>query len=389
MKTEIIAPPLHRAWSYNDNEHKTIRLASGISYDVYHFGRLPRMLKERYSDLLGDECCREKPCRNHDSKAECQVYERTRTACVGFPSHECCPLPFFRNMTKRDRTIENIRKLYIRFATRRYCTMQNEASYDEDSNHEYDTDVDVVHIKNGNFIRNVGDTNTVHPSDHDEMEIYTPYDGMEIFSFNDFEDIRAESGGTTYVPLSTELLQDIRNLNFGHDGTLDFESRHRGLTPFAVMDPTILVPPSFLRLVIILVQYQTLLDILFEQYDRNDGIRFPTKMDHLKELGELIKLIVSKYGTDANIGIELQIQILWAVHHSARLQFYHNDETAHLRNSIRTNEFPLARMIHWLNMNAEMMRRFEPNYDMRCIRYTETTNCPLHSFLPITPPNNH
>ena len=347
------------------------------------------LLKERYSDLLGDECSREKPCRNHDSKAECQVYERTRIACLGFRFDDCCPLPFFRNMTKRDRTIENIRKLYIRFATNRYCRMQNEASYDQDSNHEYDTDVDVVDIKNGNFIRNVGDIDTAHPYDHGEMEIYTPYDDMEIFCFNDFQEIRAESGGTTYVPLSTDLLQDIRNLNFGHDGTLDFESRHRGLTPFALMDPTILVPPSFLQVVIILVQYQTLLQILFEQYHLDDRICFPSNMVHLQELDRLITLIISEYGTDDDIGVELQMQILWAVHHSARLHFYHNHETAHLGNSNTTKEFPLGKMIHWLDINIQMIRQFQPNYDKRCIRYTEITKCPLHSFFPMTPLNNH
>ena len=90
-----------------------------------------------------------------------------------------------------------------------------------------------------------------HP---DDVRYYVPYPEDSMWSWQDHHNEFVERGGLYYVPLSPSLIDDVMNLNFGHDGTLDFDSRHRGITPFAVM-PDDVVPPTFMHLLNTLKSY--------------------------------------------------------------------------------------------------------------------------------------
>ena len=111
----IIAAPTHRDWWYTAEEHVKIQRASGISKSTYDLALLE--MYSRYWDRFAPCYHRDETCDLHPSYELCDM---TRTRLQDFNHENCCPLPFFRNMTKRTRTADNVEKLMIRFLNRSY-----------------------------------------------------------------------------------------------------------------------------------------------------------------------------------------------------------------------------------------------------------------------------
>ena len=307
-RLKLVMAPTRRYHVYSEAEHTVLRRAIGCSecqykelqrcvYKEYH--RIARITRDEFRKFPTGTF----PVAFKDTRP---LYEKSSE----------CPVSFFRNMTKREPTFENVKTLLERFLSLSYTTDIPEGCLGVD---EYDTDVDIGRI------------------DGSVENLFDRCHGTEYTS---------ASQSYIYVPINDNLVEAVRTLTFAYDGSFDFYSRFEGVTPYAVES----VPSEkYGDFVLLLVRYKTLLHVLFGHRPPDDrNWKVPT-FHHYKYVAELSFCFQNANFWETRLSKELQREVIWEIFMDSRLHFSKKWDVPHFSHGLK-------RLLLWFH-------DYEDNYD--------------------------